>query len=92
LLEQVGGASSPASIRGGRLRVTYRRDDDCEVQIESLILLLSPGRFLELVHATQDGIRRLDEILSSGVWDEDDTQDAAPDIPGSIGRTPFSKN
>jgi hypothetical protein len=92
LLEQVEGAASPASVRGGGLRVTYRPDENCEVQIEALILLLPPRQFLDLARTTQDAARRLDEILSSGVWDEDDAEDAAPDIPGSIGRTPFSKN
>jgi len=70
LLERATDASPPASVRDHDLRVTLRLDDDCELQMGSLVLLLSPADFQEFARAGQEAVRRLDEILASGAWDE----------------------
>ena len=92
LLERVAGASPPTSVRSGELRVTYRPDEDCEFQMDPLILLLSPGEFQEFVKATCEAIQSLDEILASGAWDHEDAEDSSPDFVTQIRRNPFSQN
>ena len=48
LLKRAAGDLPPTSTRDGQLRVTVRLDDDCELQMGSLILLLTPAEFQSL--------------------------------------------
>jgi hypothetical protein len=75
------------------MRVTYRQDEDCELQMGSLVLLLSPSRFEEFVETAQEALQRLDDILTSGVWDREEPEDDAPaSFLEQLRRVPFSRN
>ena len=92
LLERIADTSPPTSVRSGELCITYRPDEDCEFQMDSLILLLSPTEFQEFVKATGEAIQSLDEILASGAWDHEEAEDSSPDFVTKIRRNPFSQN
>jgi hypothetical protein len=92
VLGRAAGAMSPASIRDGELRVTYRPEDDCEVQVGPLILLLCPPEFQEFLKAVQEAVARLDEILASGVWAKREPEDTPPGFLEQLRRIPFSRN
>ena len=80
------------SLRDGGLCVTYRTDEDCEIRFGPLSLLLSPPEFQELVTAAQEAVRRLDEILASGVWERVETEGTLPGFLERLRRTHFSDN
>jgi hypothetical protein len=82
----------PTSIRDGELCATYRLHNDSELQVKSLVLLLLPAEFQELSRVVQESVRRLEEILTSGIWDKEDLQDAPSDLLKQLRRTPFSRN
>jgi hypothetical protein len=92
LLDRASDSPPPTTVSSGRLRVTFREDEESEVQIQSLTLLLSPGGFWDLARATQEATERLDEILASGVWDEPEEQEDPPDPLQQLRRVTFSKN
>ncbi len=92
LLEQTEDAIPPTSVRDGELRVTSRLDEDGELQIGPLVLLVSSDKFQELAQAMQAAVRRLDEILASGVWDKPDDEESPPNPLAQLGRVPFSRN
>jgi hypothetical protein len=92
LVEHATVASPPASIRDGELAVTLRPEGRYELRVGPLVLFLSPSQFEKLVPATQQAIRRLDEILASGTWDGEDQDEAPPSILDQLQRHPFSDN
>ncbi len=92
LLERVEDMVPPACLRDDDLRVTARLDEDCELQMGSLVLLLSPDRFSAFARAAQEALGRLDAFLASGAWDRDEPEEAPPDILGRTQGTLFSKN
>jgi hypothetical protein len=81
-----------ASIRDGDLRLTPRLDDDCELQVGSLVLLLSPDEFRKFARAAQEAVQRLDEILASGMWDREEPDEGPTPFLRPTQRNPFSKN
>lgn len=92
LLERATDTLPPNTARHGEMRVTCRPDEDCELQLGSLILLLPPDEFQDFVQAVREAVCRLDEILASGVWDRKEPEDAHPSFLEWIQRTSFSQN
>jgi hypothetical protein len=92
LLRRTEDALLPSSGRDGNLQVTCRADEDCEIRVGDWILLLSPTDFQSFLKAAQEAVRRLDEILASGIWDEDDTEETQPSFFDRLRRHPFSDN
>ena len=92
LLEQAAAAPPPSSARDGNLRVTTRLDEVCELRVESLVLLLSPGRFREFVKAARDAVDRLEELLTSGVWSTGAPERAPTSFLEQLRRSSFSVN
>lgn len=92
LLEGVARTTPPSSARNGQLEVSARLDGDGELRVGAFLLLLSPREFQELTETAQDAVGRLDHLLASGVWDEDEEEDAPTDFRDPIPRTPFSQN
>ncbi len=92
LLEEAVTALPPISLCDQDLRVTSRLDEDCELQMGSLVLLLSPVRCAELAHAAQEATSRLDRILASGVWDKDEPEEDRPGILEQFRQIRFSRN
>jgi len=92
LLEQASDALPPATKRAGELVITYRQDEDCEFQIGPLVLLLSPAEFQAFVKAAREATHRLDEILESGMWDDEEPEDEPSDFWEQLRRIPFSRN
>jgi hypothetical protein len=93
LLERAADALPPMEAQDGEIRVTRCLDEDCELRLGSLILLLSPAEFRVFVRASAEAVRRLDEILASGIWDRGDKEEEAPpDILQQLRRGSFSRN
>jgi len=92
LLAQATEASSPLSLQDGQMHVTCRQDDDCEFRLGPLVLLLSPAEFDELGQMVRAAARRLEEILASGVWDEDEPEEAPLSPLEQLRQHPFSEN
>ena len=92
LLEQAMDAPPPVSFRDHDLRVTSRLNEDCELQMGSLVLLLSPADFQEFARVGQEAVGRLDEILASKVWDEPGEEEAPPNPLERFRQFSFSRN
>jgi hypothetical protein len=92
LLERAADALPPGSVRDGELRVVCRPDEECELRVGPLVLLLPPAEFQALVEAVREAVQRLDQILSSGMWDEDEADEAPPSVLEQLRRTIFSRN
>ncbi len=92
LLQRSADALPPSLIHEGEMRITCRLDEECELQIGSLSLLLSPSEFLELAKGAREAVRRLDQILASGVWDRGEEEDTPPGLLELLRRFSFSKN
>lgn len=92
LLERAMDASPPASVRDRDLRVTLRLDEDCELQMGSLVLLLPPVEFQEFARVGQEAVKRLDEILASGAWDEPEEGEAPSNPLEQFRQFSFSHN
>lgn len=82
----------PVFVEEGEIHVAYRADES-ELRLSTLILLLPGDELVELAYAAQDAIRRLDDVLASGVWaDQDSTIDVPSDSASTLGGTRFSVN
>lgn len=92
LVERAADALPPDSVRDGDLRVTCRLDGDCEVRVGPLALLLPPAEFQAFVGAIGEAVKRLDQILASGMWDQDEADEAPPNVLEQLRRTIFSRN
>lgn len=92
MMDQASDSPPPVTMSSGRLRVTYRQDEDSELQVFSATLLLSPSEFRDLAKATQEAVNRLDKILSSGAWDESGEKETPPDPLQQLRQVTFSKN
>jgi hypothetical protein len=91
LLERAADARLASSVQEGEMCVNYHLNQNREVQVGPLSLLLSPGEFQVFARAVREAVRRLDEILASGIWEQE------PEPPqGSfleqLRRVSFSKN
>lgn len=92
LLERAMDAPPPVSVRDQDLRVTTRLNEDCELQMGSLVLLLSPPDFREFARVGQEAVARLDEILASNEWDEPEEEEAPPSPLERFRQFSFSRN
>ena len=92
LLARSADTLPPSSARDGRMQVTCSSDKDCELQLGSLGLALSPDEFHALGEAVQEAVEQLDTILDAGMWDEGETEDDPPTIIDHFRRHRFSKN
>jgi hypothetical protein len=91
LLARATDGLPPASVRDGEMQATCRREEVCEARLGALVLLLSPAEFQELAGASREAVLRLDKLLASGVWDQEE-EEAAPDFSEQLRRNPFSLN
>lgn len=83
----------PVFVQDGAIRVSYRPGDESELRLGTVVILLPGDEILELTEAAQDAIRHLDNILVSGVWEQEESDDDAPADPTSrLGGTRFSRN
>ena len=71
LLERAVDARLASVMQEGEIVVIRHLNQNREVQVGSSGLLLSSGEFQVLVEAVAEAVRRLDEILASGVWDQE---------------------
>jgi hypothetical protein len=92
LLEGAADALPPGSHRDGELRVVCRPDEECELRVGPLAFLLPPAEFQALVEAVGEAVQRLDQILASGIWDQDEADEAPPSVLEQLRRTIFSRN
>jgi hypothetical protein len=92
LLEQAADNLSPNSARSGNLRVTARLDDECEIQMGSLVLLLSPTEFRDFAQVIAEAIESLERFIASGIWDREEPEDTQPGPLEQIRQIPFSRN
>lgn len=92
LLLRTQDALLPSSGRDGDMQVTCRADEDCELRVGGWIMLLSPTEFQLFLRAAQEAVRRLDEILASGIWDAQDAEDSQPNLFEQLRRHIFSDN
>lgn len=92
LLEGASDARPPDSLRDGELRVVCRPDEECELRVGPLVLLLPPAEFQALVEAVGEAVQRLDQILASGMWDQDKADVPPPTVLEQLRKTSFSLN
>jgi hypothetical protein len=92
LLQQAADEEPPASVRDGDLGVTVRPEDDCELQVGSLILLLPPNRFQDLARIAREAAQKLRKLLASGVWDQQESEEPPDNTLDQLRRVPFSRN
>jgi hypothetical protein len=92
LLAQATDRAAPVSVRDGKLRITFRPDEDCELQIGELILLVPAERLCEFARAAREALQHLDELVSSGVWATEEAEEEAPSFVEQLQRMPFSEN
>jgi hypothetical protein len=93
LLTPVSGPDTPSSGRSGKIRFAYRPDDECELQLGSIVLLLSSTEFQSFATATKKAIQQLDKLLSSGAWEKEiEPEEPSSGISERLRRNPFSEN
>jgi hypothetical protein len=93
LLARAVDGIPPSFVRDAGFRATYREEEECELRIGPLALLLNADEFVDFAEAAGDAIRRLDEILDSGMWDREEEADDGPDsLPSPFRGTRFSDN
>jgi hypothetical protein len=92
LLARSADALPPSSARDGRMQVTCSLDEDCELQLGSLRLALSPKDFHAFGRAVQEAVEQLDKIIDAGMWDQEEAEDAPPTIVEHFRRNRFSEN
>lgn len=92
LLEQSEDTPLPSSARHGEMQVTCHAGDDSEVRVGAWILRLSPKEFQSFLKTAQQAVRRLDEILASGIWDKEDSEDTQPTFFEQLRQHSFSDN
>lgn len=92
MLARARDTLGPSFVREGEIEITYRPAAECEIRVGAVVLLLSAAEYATIASAVQEGVQKLDDILSSGVWDRDGDEDAPQDFWEPLRRTPFSKN
>ncbi len=92
LLERVTDSLPPNPVRSGNLRVTARLDEECEIQMGSLVLLLSPTEFRGFAQVVAEAIDSLERFIASGIWDREEPEDTQPGFLEQIRQIPFSRN
>lgn len=92
LLGRAADDRLPNTACDGALRVTCHRDEDCELRVGPTVLLLSPADFQSFLAAAGEALRRLDEILASGIWDRPAPDQAPAGILEQLQRHSFSQN
>jgi hypothetical protein len=92
LLARAASDLAPYSQRDGEFGVTYRSDDECELQFGPVVMLLPNQEFKELAHAAQEALNRLDRILASGAWDRPEPGEPETGFLERLRRNPFSPN
>jgi hypothetical protein len=92
LLERTEDSLLPSSGRQGEIQVTCRADEDSEVRVGAWILLLSPADLQTFIRVAQQAVHRLDEILASGIWDSEETEDTQPSFLEQLRQHTFSDN
>lgn len=92
LLRRAADDRLPSTARDGALRVTCRVDEDCELRAGPMVLLLSSAEFQAVVESAKEAVKRLDEILASGVWDKPGEDEPPPSLLEQFQSFSFSQN
>ena len=92
LLARSADTLPPSSARDGKMQVACTSDGECELQLGSVRLALSPDEFHAFGKAVQEAVEQLDKILDAGMWDENEPEDAPPTIIEHFRRHRFSEN
>jgi hypothetical protein len=91
LLEYAAGTRPPATFRDGAVCITTRPDEDCELQLGSLVLLLPRDEFQRFAQAVQDATHSLDQFLAQGGFHEEPGE-PEPGLLEQLKKPSFSKN
>jgi hypothetical protein len=91
LLERASGAHLASAVQEGEMYVTSDLNQAREVRVGSSSLLLSASEFHKFVRAVHEAIERLDEILASGIWEQEPEQPQGSFLD-QLRRASFSKN
>lgn len=92
LLARSADTLPPGTARDGSWLVTYSEDGDCELQLGSVKLAISPQDLRALAGAVQEAVEQLDEILESGIWDREEPEEAPLTIIEHFRQHRFSEN
>lgn len=92
LLARAVEASPLAFLWDGELSIRNRPDGECELQMGPLVLSLPLQQFRELAQAAHQAVASLDEILASGIWEQEEAAEAPPGFLELFRRIPFSRN
>lgn len=92
LLERAVAVPSPLFVRDEELSVACRPDDICELLVGPVALFLSSHEFGEFAQAVQEGVKHLDDVLNSGMWNQEETEETSPGFLEQLRRISFSRN
>jgi len=92
LLARAGDSLSSSIRRDGELEIVFHPEDECKVRAGAAALLLSTVEYRELERAAREAVERLDEILSSGMWDREEPAEGSQDFWEPLRRNLFSDN
>jgi hypothetical protein len=84
-------AEPPGRFRDGEMEIACSHRE-CRVQVGQVSLTLPLDEFHKLERAIQQAVERLDEVLDSGVWDQQEQEDAPRSILERLRQHSFSEN
>ncbi len=82
----------PAFLRDGELSIRNRPDGEGELRVGPLVLSLPLQQLQELAQAARQAVASLDEIRASGMWEQQEAEEAPPGFLELFRRIPFSRN
>jgi hypothetical protein len=92
LLARAGDSLGSSFLREGELEIMFHPEDECTVRVGAAVLHLSTAEYRALERAAGEAVERLDDILSSGMWDREEPAEAPQDFWEPLRRNLFSEN
>ncbi len=92
LLARAGDSLGSSIRRDGELEVVFHPEGECKVRAGAAVLLLTAVEYRELEQGAREAVERLDEILSSGMWDREEPEEGPHDFWEPLRRNLFSDN
>jgi hypothetical protein len=92
LLARAGDSLGSSFLREGEMEITFQPEGECKLRAGAAVLLLSTSEYRDLERAAREAVERLDDILSSGMWDRQEPEEDSQDFWEPLRRNIFSEN